>query len=140
VLFTGTKPNYNKEFSLSFGDYVELHNGTDNISKERSVGAIALFPVGNTTGSWQFWCFGSRFYVRRSTWTKMVTTDVVTRTMNNFALQDPLLALPVPALPVPGAEQPNDQVAAADSQPADADDEEMPDLADADNEEMPDLA
>jgi len=129
VLFTGTKPNYNKEFSLSFGDYVELHNGTDNTSKERSVGAIALFPVGNTTGSWQFWCFGSRSYVRRSTWTKMVTTDVVTRTMNNFALQDPLLALPVPALPVPGAEQPNDQVAAADSQPADADDEEMPDLA-----------
>ena len=64
VLFTGTKPNYKKEFSLSFGDYVELHNGTDNTSKERSVGAIALFPIGNSTGSWQFWCFGTRSYVR----------------------------------------------------------------------------
>jgi len=26
VLFTGTKPNYKKEFSISFGDYVELHH------------------------------------------------------------------------------------------------------------------
>lgn len=90
VLFTGAKPNYKKEFSLSFGDYVELYNGTTNTSAERSVGGIALYPLGNSTGSWQFWCFASKSYVRRSSWTKMVTTDVIQRTMSALALQDPL--------------------------------------------------
>jgi hypothetical protein len=54
VLFTGLKPNYRKELSLAFGDYVEVHVGTDNTSKERSVPCIALYPVGNATGTWQF--------------------------------------------------------------------------------------
>jgi hypothetical protein len=36
VLFTGLKPNYEKELGLAFGDYVEVHNGTTNTSKERS--------------------------------------------------------------------------------------------------------
>jgi hypothetical protein len=36
VLFTGVKPNYHKELSLAFGDYVELYTGTDNTSRERS--------------------------------------------------------------------------------------------------------
>jgi hypothetical protein len=35
VLFTGLKPNYRKELSLAFGDYVEVHTGTDNTSLER---------------------------------------------------------------------------------------------------------
>jgi hypothetical protein len=34
VLFTGVKPNYRKELSLAFGDYVELYTGTDNTSRE----------------------------------------------------------------------------------------------------------
>jgi hypothetical protein len=55
VLVTGLKPNYRKELSLAFGDYVEVHTGTDNTSRERSVTCIALYPVGNATGMWQFW-------------------------------------------------------------------------------------
>jgi hypothetical protein len=55
VLVTGLKPNYRKELSLAFGDYVEVHMGTDNTSRERSVTCIALYPVGNATGMWQFW-------------------------------------------------------------------------------------
>jgi hypothetical protein len=31
VLFTGLKPNYRKELSLAFGDYVEVHTSTDNM-------------------------------------------------------------------------------------------------------------
>ncbi len=52
VLFTGLKPNYRKELSLAFGDYVEVHTGTDNTARERSVPCIALYPVGNATGTW----------------------------------------------------------------------------------------
>jgi len=140
VLFTGIKPNFKKEFSLAFGDYVEVYNGTTNTSQERSVGAIALYPVGNSTGSWQFWCLESRSYVRRSTWTKMVTSDVVSGAMNNFALHDPIPRSPstsadfpvgaVAALPAP--------VSVADVQPdstpiADDDDGEMPDMFNPDD-------
>ncbi len=52
VLFTGIKPNYRKELSLAFGDYVEEHVDTDNTSRERSVPCIALYPIGNATGTW----------------------------------------------------------------------------------------
>jgi hypothetical protein len=51
VLFTGLKPNYEKEFGLAFGDYVEVHNGTMNTSKERSLPCIALYPVGNAAST-----------------------------------------------------------------------------------------
>jgi hypothetical protein len=63
VLFTGLKPNYRKELSLAFGDYVEVHTGTDNTSRERSVPCIALYPVGNATGTWQFWNLRTKRYM-----------------------------------------------------------------------------
>jgi hypothetical protein len=53
-LFTGVKPNYQKVFGLSFGDYDEVYGGTTNTSKERSVPCIALYTAGNASGSWFF--------------------------------------------------------------------------------------
>jgi hypothetical protein len=44
VLFTGLKPNYRKELSLAFGDYVELYTGTDNMSRERSTPCVTYNP------------------------------------------------------------------------------------------------
>jgi hypothetical protein len=43
VLFTGVKPNYRKELSLAFGDYVELYMGTDKCHES------ALLPVLHCT-------------------------------------------------------------------------------------------
>jgi hypothetical protein len=63
VLFKGFKPNYRKELSLAFGDYVELYTGTDNTSREHSTSCIALYPVGNATGAWQFWNLHSGRYM-----------------------------------------------------------------------------
>ena len=85
VLFTGLKPNYKKKFGLVFGDYVEVYNGTTNTSKERSLPCIALYPVGNATSTWVWWCITSKAYERRSVWTKMVANDMVIRTMNSYA-------------------------------------------------------
>jgi len=84
VLFTGLKPNYEKEFGLAFGDYVEVHNGMTNTSKERSLPCIALYPVGNAASTWVMWCITTKSYVRRSAWHKMVTNDMVIRTMNSY--------------------------------------------------------
>jgi hypothetical protein len=85
VLFTGVKPNYRKELSLAFGDYVELYTGTDNTSRERSTPCIALYPVGNATGAWQFWNLRSGRYMRHSTWVKMRTNTLIVDTVNTEA-------------------------------------------------------
>ena len=53
-LFTGIKQNYEKVFGLAFGDYIEVYDGTTNMSWERSIPCIALYPVGNALGSWVF--------------------------------------------------------------------------------------
>jgi hypothetical protein len=50
VLFTGVKPNFKKEFKLSFGDYVVVHAGMTNTSKERSIPCFALYPCGKANG------------------------------------------------------------------------------------------
>ncbi len=63
VLFTGCKPSYKKELSLAFGDYIEVHAGNTNTSKERSVPCIALYPCANSTGTWNFWSLSSKQYL-----------------------------------------------------------------------------
>ncbi len=80
VLFTGLNPNYRKELSLAFGDYVEVHTGTDNTSRERSVPCIALYPIGNAMGTWQFWNLRTKRYMRHSTWVRMRSSEL-TRTL-----------------------------------------------------------
>jgi hypothetical protein len=82
VLFTGIKPSYRKELSLAFGDYVELYAGIDNTSKERSTPCIALYPVGNATGAWQFWNLRTGRYMRHSTSVKMRTNSLIVDTIN----------------------------------------------------------
>jgi hypothetical protein len=85
VLFTGLKPNYRKELSLAFGDYVEVHTGTDNTARERSVPCIALYPVGNATGTWQFWNLCTKRYMRHSTWVHMRHSELISDIINNIA-------------------------------------------------------
>ena len=70
---------------MAFGDYVEVYNGTTNTSKERSLPFIVLHPVGNATSTRVMWYITTKDYVRRSVWTKMVTNDMVIRTMNSYA-------------------------------------------------------
>ena len=66
VLFTSMKSDFKKEFSLAFGDYCEVYDGTDNTSKERSVPCIALYPCNNAAGSWAFLNLKSKQMLRRS--------------------------------------------------------------------------
>ncbi len=43
-----------KVLELTFGDYVEIYDGTDNTSKSRMIACIALYPCANVTHSLQF--------------------------------------------------------------------------------------
>jgi len=88
VAFTGMPVQYQKELRFAFGDYVEAHEGTDNTSRPRSAACIALFPVGNSTGSWQLFKISSRTRVRRTNMVKLVTSSLVINAMNAIAEEE----------------------------------------------------
>jgi hypothetical protein len=83
-LFTGTRVNYKKSLQLAFGDYAEVFDGSDNISRSRTIPCIALHPCNNATGSLEFLNLISGKRGRRSNWTKMVTTKMIIDKMNNM--------------------------------------------------------
>jgi hypothetical protein len=71
-----------KELLLTFGDYVEVHEGTENTSRSCSLACVALYLVGNATGSLvigpleiETWC-----RVRKTNMVvKLVTSDLIKR-------------------------------------------------------------
>jgi hypothetical protein len=81
-LFTGTRVNYKKSLELAFGDYAEVFDGTDNTSRSHTIPCIALHPCNNSTGSWEYLNLLTGNRVHRSSWKRMVTTEVIIARMN----------------------------------------------------------
>ena len=124
VAFTGIRPNYKKEFELSFGEYVECYDPTctsRDAERDRTLPCIALYSISNANGSWSLLNIHTNEYITRSTWTKMVTTDLVVARMNELATQGkanqrveplfeddaPVIESPPPVLPSPAVEPVN---------------------------------
>jgi hypothetical protein len=84
VWFTGFKPDYQSEFGLSFGDYVEAYDPTsqqrlnDKLT-ERTQPCIALYPSGNPNGSWVMMDLHMKAYVRQSKWEKITYYKICNR-------------------------------------------------------------
>jgi hypothetical protein len=88
VQFTGRKPVFKKELGLAYGDYCECYIPnvvSKNAFKPRTEPCIALYPTGNANGSWVFLNIKTKRRVRRTNWQKMVTTELVIDTMNEFS-------------------------------------------------------
>ena len=95
VALTGMKPRYKKELSIAFGDYCECRDPTaksNDASAKRTTPCIALYPVGNSKGSWVFLNIDTKRRVRRSQWKKMVTTQIIIDRMNEMAGDEETLA------------------------------------------------
>ncbi len=88
VLFMGIPVDYRRELTYAFGDYVEAYEGTTNTSRARSAACIALYPTGNSIGSWVLWKIDARSRVRRSNMVKLVTTDNIIAIMNAVASEE----------------------------------------------------
>lgn len=88
VELTGRKIDY-RHYKLQWGDYVEIHAGrTDggyNSMRPRTIPCIAMFPTDSPTGAWEFISMLTWEPVRKSWWTKMVTTPLVTEMINTRA-------------------------------------------------------
>ena len=81
--FTGLKPDLKKDLRLGFGDYVQAHvpiqESEKNSMRERTEGAIALYPAGNY-GAWKFLLLKSGSLVTRYHWTVLpMPSEVVQR-------------------------------------------------------------
>ena len=74
-MLTGEKLDAKVDLRVSFGEYVQTH--TPNIvqknrtSVPRTESAIALLPLGGTTGSVKFFCLGTHSVVTRTKWTSL---------------------------------------------------------------------
>ena len=64
---------------VNFGQYVEIHDGTDNTISERSKGAIALYET-NAREGYAFLCLDTGRSRHSNNWTvKPVTLEVIQR-------------------------------------------------------------
>lgn len=88
--FTGKRLLFRRNFELGFGEFVEIptNSPTANDMHERTMSAIALYPVGNDQGSWYFYSLGSCAVVQRSSWTVLPMPDVVIAMLNTMAAED----------------------------------------------------
>ena len=82
--FTGIRPNYKRDLKLGFADYVQalvpVNNAINrNGMNQRTEGAIALYPTGNT-GAWRFLLLNNGALVTRYHWTQLpMSVEVIER-------------------------------------------------------------
>jgi hypothetical protein len=100
--FTGKKIDYDREFLLGFGDYVEAYDPKvkSNSMMERTEPCIALYPAANVSGSWVMWNMRTDTYVRRTHWIHMRTSREVIDTMNALAGATSVKPADVPLMPI----------------------------------------
>jgi len=87
VQLTKVKIDFEKEYRVGFGEYVEARNpaATSNDAlEERTESCIALWPVGNRTGSWTLFNLRTGMNVVRSQFRVLPTTQAVIDRMNRW--------------------------------------------------------
>lgn len=73
-VFWGTRLDYLKDLRIGVGDYCEIFDeNADNLMRDRTVPAIALYPSGNAQGSWKFLSLDTMQVVTRDQYTELPT-------------------------------------------------------------------
>ncbi len=91
VSATGIKINFRTEFAMGFGDYAEVRNPhvvSNDAMAPRTDSAIALWPMGNSQGSWKFFDLSTEKTIIRSQYKRLPTTDLVIARMNAIFKKD----------------------------------------------------
>ena len=90
AILTGQFPDYNKHCSLSFGEYVHVHNPKTitNTMAARTSPAIALGPTSNIQGGHRFYCLESKRIMTRRQWVKLPLPDTVITQINDISMKE----------------------------------------------------
>ena len=87
-MILGEQPVDFNNLKLDFGQYCEVHDGTDNSQRPRSIGAIALRPKYQSSGSYYFMSLESGRKVHSNNWIELGITDAVIARVEQLAIQD----------------------------------------------------
>lgn len=79
-MVTGVDLDANKHCLVPFVAYVQSHEEHDKIMASRTIGAIALRPIGNAQGGHYFYSLPTGRSISRNKWTKgPMPADVIAR-------------------------------------------------------------
>ena len=84
TLITGKRVTQ-RHFNLEFGEYVQVHEKSDNTMRARTVGAIALRPTGNEEGSYYFMSLETGRRINRTHWTPLPLSENAIRRVHQLA-------------------------------------------------------
>ncbi len=83
--FLGIKMDFNIDFNLRFGDYVQVYKSnkrSSSVREGRSVGCIALMPTENGRGTWRFFVLSTGMTITSDNWNEMMMPVEVITHMN----------------------------------------------------------
>ena len=106
-----------KHLKLSFGQYCQVHDGTDNSQKARSIDAIALRPK-NDSGSYYFTSLDTGRRIHSNNWTELSITDDIIAKVEAIAKAEKMphlingefLFKYAPGIPVPDLDDVDDPI------------------------------
>lgn len=78
-------PTYDELMKVSHGSYVHAYTETKNDETARAVGAIALYPCGNTQGGWYFMSLKTGKRIKCYKWTVAPICDQVIKRVHQLA-------------------------------------------------------
>ena len=87
TMLTGQQINYKRHCRFQFGEYTQTHEEHDNSMNPRTVGAIALRPVGNGQGSFYFLSITTGRVLNRLHATALPMPDDVINKLHRMARQ-----------------------------------------------------
>ena len=94
IKMNGIKPDFEKEYGISFGDCCEAYNPkirSKDATQARSETLIALYPKGNETSSWLFYNIAAKQKVTLSSWIKINTTKLIIKSMNSLIQSESII-------------------------------------------------
>ena len=84
--FTGMKIDAARDLRVQFGDYVQATvRDTDNSMRSRTLGCIAMLPMGNLTGSVKMWCLATSHTVIKDQFKIVPMSDLIIKHINTLA-------------------------------------------------------
>jgi hypothetical protein len=79
-IMTGQRIDFRKHCQLEYGSYVQTHDEHDNTMTQRTTGALAMRPTGNTQGGYWFYNLTTGRLINRRKWTELpMPNDVIER-------------------------------------------------------------
>jgi hypothetical protein len=91
-IFSGRRLDFNKDFKISFGQYVQIPVDNDNtknsVMHPRTIDAISLIPKDNYQGSQLFLNIANKTVITRDRWKEIPLNNAIIDQLNKIAISE----------------------------------------------------